>query len=149
MRLSPDTEAVVEYLQVYSGNTLRKANDVGLILEVAAQRNVPDLANDIILTGSTLWRVYRLWKRLSPSAEGYQGVVDTFSESITTMRQLLSRLLEEASEEVQQRFQETYLRLAEGAVRNLVDLAHDLSWLRQLQNEMRRGGRGSAGEEQG
>jgi hypothetical protein len=50
----------------------------------------------------------------------------------------LGQLLEEAPAEVQQRFQETYLRLAEGAVRNLVDLAHDLSWFKQLQNDMRR-----------
>jgi hypothetical protein len=138
MELSPDTEAVLAYLQAYSGNTLRKMRDVGLILEVAAQRNGAALANDIIFTGAALWRVYRVWKRLPPSAEGYRTVTETFSESITALRQLLGQLLEEAPAEVQQRFQETYLRLAEGAVRNLVDLAHDLSWFKQLQNDMRR-----------
>mgnify|MGYP001773220184 CR=1 FL=1 len=138
MELSPDTEAVLEYLQAYSGNTLRKVRDVGLILEVAAQQNAPALAQDIIFTGAALWRVYRVWKRLPPSAEGYRTVVDTFSESITALRKLLQQLLQDAPPEVQERFQQTYLRLAEGAVRNLVDLAHDLSWFKQLQNEMRR-----------
>jgi hypothetical protein len=147
MELSPDTEAVIEYLQAYSGNKLRKMRDVGLMLEVAARLNIAELANDIIFTGAALWRVYRVWKRLPPSAEGYRTIVETFSESITALRQLLSRLLEGAPAEVQQRFQETYLRVAEGAVRNLVDLAHDLSWLKQLQNEMRRGRHDSTPEE--
>lgn len=140
MELSPDTEAVVAYLQAHAGNTLRKALDVGLILEVAAQRHAVELANEIIFAGAALWRVYRLWKRLSPAAEGHREVAATFAESVVSIQRLLSRLLEDAPGEVQHRFQETYLRMAEGAVRNLIDLAHDLSWLKQLQNQMRRGG---------
>ncbi len=140
MELSPDTEAVVAYLEAYAGNTLRKPHDVGLILEVAIQHQAAELANEIIFAGAALWRVYRLWKRLSPDSEGYRRVAETFAGSVTAVRELLARLSQDAPEEVQYRFRETYLRLAEGAVRNLIDLAHDLSWLRRLQNEMRRKG---------
>ncbi|MCS6965825.1 MAG: hypothetical protein NZ473_03560 [Candidatus Kapabacteria bacterium] len=137
MQISPDTEAVVEYLQAYSGGRLRKAQDIGLLLEVGARQGVPEIANKLIFTGAALWHVYRVWKRLEPSAEGYQGLVEAFSGNVTEMRVLLQRLLEMAPQEVQERFQETYLRVAQGAVRNLVDLAHDLSWLKRLQNEAR------------
>ncbi|MCS7176086.1 MAG: hypothetical protein NZ960_00435 [Candidatus Kapabacteria bacterium] len=143
MKLSPDTEAVIEYLQAYSGNTLRKMRDVGSILELAAQRGDAGIANDIIFTGAALWRTYRVWKRLGPSDEGYKTVSEAFSESITKLRYLLHQLLEGAPAPLVGRFQEVYLRLTEGAVRNLVDLSHDLSWLKQLQSDMRRGDRQS------
>ncbi len=139
MKLSADTEAVVAYLQAYANNSLRKPGDLGVILELTAQHDAAEFANEIIFAGASLWRVYRIWKRLAPGQEGYRSVQESFAKSVAELRQLLERLLPWAPEEVYRRFQEVYLLMTQGAVRNLVDLAHDLFWLKQLQNDARHG----------
>jgi hypothetical protein len=73
MKLSADTEAVVAYLQAYASNSLRKPGDLGVILELAAQHDAAEFANEIIFAGASLWRVYRIWKRLAPGQEGTEA----------------------------------------------------------------------------
>jgi hypothetical protein len=138
MTISEDTLAVVEYLNEYSNNSLRKGNDVEVILELAAQSGDADIINNIVFAGSSLWKLFGVMKKTSPSSDGYNKLEEEFASSMNALRSELASLAEQAPEEVLLRFDTTYFGMSQGVVRNLTDLSHDLSRFKEMQNEARR-----------
>ncbi len=140
MDISEDTLAVVAYLQQFSGNNLRKPDDMAIVLELCAQQQDADLAQQIITSGAALWRVYRTLRRLRRGDEGYRQLEDEFTLQANRFRTGLAVALEATDEVgILERFQAVYLELTSGALRNVVDFAHDFSYLKQLQNQQRWG----------
>ncbi|MCS7001007.1 MAG: hypothetical protein RML15_07435 [Bacteroidota bacterium] len=140
MELSEQTRAVVAYLQEYSGGNLRKPEDLAVILELCAQRDDAELAQRIITTGAALWRVYRVLRRLRQGDEGYRQLEEEFTLQVNEFRLGIAAALEATDEEwLLERFQSVYMELTVGALRNVVDFAHDFSYLKQLQNQQRWG----------
>ncbi len=140
MDISEDTLAVVAYLQQFSGNNLRKPDDMAIVLELCAQQQDAALAQQIITSGAALWRVYRTLRRLRRGDEGYRQLEDEFTLQANHLRTGLAVALEATDEVgILERFQAVYLELTTGALRNVVDFAHDFSYLKQLQNQQRWG----------
>mgnify|MGYP000082517499 CR=1 FL=1 len=140
MELSEDTLAVIAYLQEYSGNNLRKPDDLAVVLELCAQRQDAHLAQQIITSGAALWRVYRALRRLRRGDEGYRQLEEEFTLQANEFRVGLATALDATDQEpILERFQAVYLELSTGAIRNVLDFAHDFSYLKQLQNEQRWG----------
>ena len=138
MEISEDTLAVVEYLDTYSGSTLRKRNDIEVILELAAFNNDADLMHSILFSGSSLWRLFNLIRKAAPASEGYTKLEEEFASAINTLRSELASLTEHAPDEVLLRFDTTYFGINQGVMRNLTDLSHDLSKFKEMQNEAKR-----------
>ncbi|MCX7930673.1 MAG: hypothetical protein N2663_08155 [Chlorobi bacterium] len=140
MELSEDTLAVIAYLQQYSGDNLRKPEDVAIVLELCAQQQNAELAKRVITSGAALWRVYRALRRMRRGDEGYRQLEDEFMLQVNELRIGIATALEATDEmPILERFQAVYLELTPGALRNVVDFAHDFSYLKQLQNEQRWG----------
>ncbi len=147
MDLSPDTENVLNYLDQVSGGGLRKRNDVGTLLELAAARGAHKEMNDLIFHGRHLFNLYTTLRKSSAGAEGYRVLEREFTTAIETVRSLLAQLLIEADEEQITRFNETYYSMTQGGVRNVLDLAHDLGVFKAVQNERKYGGPADEPEE--
>ncbi|MBL7974003.1 MAG: hypothetical protein JNJ85_03770 [Candidatus Kapabacteria bacterium] len=140
MEISNDTQAVIEYLDNYSGNNLRKKNDMATIFELAATKDSAEIINTIVFSGTSLWKVFGVLRKQTPQSEGYKQLENEFAASMNELRSNLSVLVEETEEEILQRFHDIYLSMNSGVIRNLTDLAHDLSQFKELQNEMKRNG---------
>lgn len=144
MEFSDDTLAVIAYLQQYSGDNLRKAEDMAIVLELCAQQQNAELAQRIITSGAALWRIYRALRRMRRGDEGYRQLEDEFTAQANLFRVSIAESLAATDEmPILERFQAVYLELTTGALRNIVDFAHDFSYLKQLQNEQRWGDRSS------
>lgn len=140
MDISDDTLAVITYLQEYSGGNLRKPDDLAIVLELCAQRNDVALAQRIITSGAALWRVWRVLRRMRRGDEGYRQLEDEFTLQANEFRTGIAAALEATDEDsILERFQSVYMELTTGALRNVIDFAHDFSYLKQLQNEQRWG----------
>jgi hypothetical protein len=140
MELSDDTLAVVAAVQQLSGNNLRKAEDMAVVLELCAQLEDAELAQQIITSGAALWRIYRTLRRMHRGDQGYRQLEDAFTEQVNQFRLGIARALEITDETaVLERFQAVYFELTAGALRNVVDFAHDFAYLKQLQNQQRWG----------
>lgn len=135
MEIGYDTRAVLEYLDATVEQGLRKRDDVGVVLELCAQQNNPELFNDTARTGTGLWKVYKTLRRLQPGAEGYTQLEREFGNLINEFREYLARIVENSDNETLKRFDDVYFGMTNGVVRNLVDLAHDLSSIKDLQKE--------------
>lgn len=134
MVLSDDTQAIVDYLESTDAK-LRKSNDLGALLEIGAQTGAADEINAIILSGKNIWSVYGIIKKTSSNDEGFQNLEAQFMTEINTLRTAIADFLVSVSEEIYKRFEDTYLGMNQGTIRNIVDLAHDLAALKNLQNE--------------
>ncbi|MBS1538139.1 MAG: hypothetical protein JST20_10380 [Bacteroidetes bacterium] len=134
MVLSDDTQAILDYLES-TDVKLRKSNDFGALLEIGAQLGAADETNALILTGKNIWSVYGILKKTSSTDEGFQNLEAQFMTEINTFRTAIVSFLATVSEEIYTRFEETYLGMNQGTIRNIVDLAHDLAALKDLQNQ--------------
>ncbi len=131
--LSPDTEAVLGFLDEAIEGGLRKRSDVGILLELGAQTNQPELFNTIVTSGTAVWKVYTLLRRTKPGAEGYKLLEQEFGQQLNDLRENLATMVSTASNDVLNRFDDIYFGLTQGVIRNLVDLGHDLARIKDLQ----------------
>jgi hypothetical protein len=136
---SPDTEHVLDYLDHASGQGLRKRNDMGTLLELAAERGAHEEINELTFHGRHLFNLYTTLRRESPQATGYATLEREFSAAVETTRDCLAKALVDAGEEHVERFQSQYYAMTQGSLRNLIDLAHDLGVLKSIQNQQKYG----------
>lgn len=138
MQLSADTEAVLTHLSEMVEGGLRKRNDVGVLLETGAASNQPDLFNNIVTTGTGVWKVYGVLRHKKPGDTGYRQLEEEFALQLNTLRELMATLLEPVPDDVLKRFDDVYFGLTQGVMRNLVDLSHDLARIKDLQRDARK-----------
>lgn len=141
MSFSPDTENVLNYLDQVSGEGLRKRNDIGTILELAAEQGAHEEMNGLIFRGRHLYNLYGTLRKSAPGSEGYPSLEREFTTSVEELRNLLARLLVDADEEQVGRFNTQYYGVTQGSLRNLIDLAHDLGVMKSVQNDRKYKGR--------
>lgn len=130
MIISNDTLNVVDFLQNYSNNTLRKPKDIQFILEIGAIKATPDHIQQIIFLGKSIWN---LNKSLSNPKDDNANLQREFEKSFYQFQDLLRTLLDDIdAPEVLDRFLTIYFQANSGCFRNTIDLAHDLSILKEL-----------------
>ncbi len=137
MELSPDTLAVLDYLNTAVEGGLRKKNDIGTLLELGASHDEHELFNTLTQTGKGLWNVYGILRRTTPGSEGYTVLEREFGTLLNDIREQLATLVNHLDDEALKRYDDVYFGMTQGVVRNLVDLAHDLAKVKDLQNERR------------
>lgn len=133
MELSADTEAVLAILDEAVEGGLRKRNDIGTLLELAASKADHAAFNDLTLKGTGLWKVYNVLRRQTPGSDGYRTLEQEFGSLLNDVRTLMAALSTDADDALLKRFDDIYFGMTHGVVRNLVDLAHDLSHIKALQ----------------
>ncbi len=130
MIISNDTLNVVDFLQNYSKNTLRKTKDIQIILEIGALKATPDHIQLIIFLGKSIWN---LNKSLSNPKDDNANLQRELEKSFYQFQDLLRTLLDDIdAPEVLDRFHTVYLQPNSGCFRNTIDLSHDLSILKEL-----------------
>lgn len=138
MELSKDTKHIIEFLDYTSGNTLRKRNDLGIILEILASNNQSQIANELIFYGSALWNSANLMKvqkdvnssKLETEIKSLFGVIS----------KLICHTIELCTEiSIKERFKKIYLGETTGCQLNLIDLSYDLNELKKVQLKMKKG----------
>lgn len=135
MDLRDDTRAVLEHLEATVEGGLRKLDDVGVLLELCAQQDNAELFNDTTRIGTGLWKVYKTIRRIQSGTEGYAELEREFGRLINEFRECLAKIMEHSDDESLKRFDTVYFGMTQGVMRNLVDLAHDLSCIKDLQRD--------------
>lgn len=147
MEISGDTENVLAFLDSYSNGNLRKRDDLGTILELAARSGAHEAMNDALFTGRQLFSLYTTLRHESPGSEGFRKLEEEFRRTVEALRAAVARLLDDADAEEVERFERLYYAATQGSLRNLLDLAHDLGLLKSVQNERKYGaGPGESGD---
>ena len=133
-KFSDDIEALLSQLDGRGGG-LRKRSDVGLLFELAASNNDFDGINAMIFNGKIIWNTYGVLRKASQEDENYSNLEKEFMLAINELRTFLFDYGEQCDEQHKKRIEETYLGMSQGTIRNIVDLAHDLAEVKNLQND--------------
>lgn len=139
MELSQETEHVLAYLDQVSGEGLRKRNDIGTLLELAAESDAHEEMNALAFQGSFLYNLYKTLRKAPAGGEGYATLEREFAAGVEALREHVAKLLVDADDDQVARFNETYYQVTQGSLRNVIDLAHDLGVLKAVQNEQKYG----------
>ena len=135
MIISDDTKSVIEFLQMVSENNLRKSKDLAIMLEVGATFSQSELIQSIIFTGKSIWNISRVLAHSNDSIS-IDNLKREFEANINNMREMIMQMIDFIDEEDAHRFYIIYLNNDLGSTRNIIDLAHDLSILKDLQKKM-------------
>lgn len=138
MPISPQTALALEYMDNYTGNNLRKRNDLGEILETASTQDSADEFNALVFKGKVVWNLYSTLRKTPHNNEGYAHLEQEFSTSVHELREQLVFFAAHSANDTATRFQEVYLGTGQGTMRNIVDLAHDLARFKDMQNDAKR-----------
>ncbi len=136
MKLSNDTIKVMEFLDNFSDNNIRKRSDVGLIFEICASFNLHEILNRFIFTSKSVWKLSRSLKNSSPEQQGSDLLKTELGRQIDDMKKLLSQIIDYSDEpQSSERFANIYFQLTSGSLKNLTDLAHDFAIVKDLQSQ--------------
>ena len=137
MLISQDTKEVVKFLQNLSGGNLRKSNDLEVFLEIAAIGGLDELMNDFIFNGASIWFISKALNKTKPGDDGFNKLDKELKENITKFKSQINSFLNFDDENIIERINKIYLIGTGGAYLNLIDLAHDLSELKYVQNKLK------------
>lgn len=131
MKISEDTAAVIEFLEQFSSEGLRKNNDIAIILELSASAGDFELVNQIIFTGKSVYNLYKKLKKTQ--GDNAEILHKQLARSADELKILLDKAISPEITEARKRFEETYFPNTSGALANLIDLSYDLSVLKDAQ----------------
>ena len=139
MKIGEDTQKVLDFLDDFSEGGIRKRNDIALLLEVAASFNQHEVFNQLVFTGKSVWNLSKKIKKIDPHQEGAELVRTEFSKQLDELKRLLLLLVDQSEDkEMAERFDTTYFIITQGAVKNLTDLSHDLSVMKDMQTKSKK-----------
>lgn len=147
MPFSDDIEFVLTYLDQTAGQGLHKRNDIGTLLELAAERGAHEEMNELAFHGRVLHNLYRTLQKAPPGSEGYPRLQAEFTAAVEALLDRLARVLVDAETEHIERFEVHYYAATQGSLRNLLDLAHDLGVLKSVQNDRKHAGNPAEADE--
>lgn len=137
MKISEDTQSVINYIDEYTGGNLRKKNDLSAILELCANNNNAEILNRLIFTGKSLWNIYSKMRKVGTNTDGIELLQKEIERCCGVITEYLIQIVQDADADLQKRFDEVYFPRTRGSVRNLIDLAYDLAKFKDLQTANR------------
>jgi len=137
MIISQDTKEVVKFLQDLSGGNLRKPKDLEIFLEIGAAYGQEELMNDFIFNGSSIWFLSKTLKKTNQGEEGFNKLDKELKETIIKFQSQINTFLSFADEDIIERVGKIYQQNTSGSTLNLIDLAHDLSEMKYVQNTLK------------
>jgi hypothetical protein len=146
MQLADDTRNVLDHLEAFSEQGLRKRNDLGVLFELAARRSAAGLMNDLLFHGTQLYNLFHTLRKAEAGSDGFATLESEFVAATESVRDLIAKTMVGAEEEQIVRFEQTYYEMTQGSLRNLIDLSHDLRVAKQVQNDSKRGAYDESGE---
>jgi hypothetical protein len=138
MEISPDTNQVLEFLDYFSGNTLRKRSDLAVLLELSASNNLSDQINDLIFEGTFFRNLNQTIRKAATDPAATDKMDKEIKISFEKMKTLIFSIIENLDDSIlTKRFQDLYFSNTQGSFRNMYDLASDLALLKEIQNTLK------------
>jgi hypothetical protein len=128
MELSAATASLLSELDTFSGGTIARRSDLGILLESGRLQAGRDLLDEVAFFSKFLHRTYGIMTRIGREGDGYDRLAIEFSEAVARTRGLLRSLLAGTPESVREQFTTVYLAMTQEGLENLLSLCHDLGW---------------------
>jgi hypothetical protein len=137
MVVSQETASFLSALQEYSGGTVRHADDLSSLIELSRIHNQRQVLDDVCFLSKFLVNTNTVMKRIGRDADGYSKLAHEFSENLEKASTFIRLLVKEAPDDVKKHFISTYFEMTQAGVRSLMELLHDIAWLKNWEIDHR------------
>jgi hypothetical protein len=128
MQVSSTTSSLLRALESFSGQKLTRAQDLGILIELAALHSREDALRALSFQAKFASRAHRIMERIGSRGEGYDTLAQEFALSLETATSEIRILLADAPGDVRTAFEAEYLSMNSGSMEHLLSLLYDLSW---------------------
>jgi hypothetical protein len=128
MDIRTGSERILGEVDRLSGGRLRCRADLGILLGLGLREDRRLVLENLAFSAKFLARARGMMERIGPGGKGYDPLAAEFSLHMEKASSLIRSLLEDAQEEVRERFVSRYLALEPEALRNMLALCGDLGW---------------------
>lgn len=128
MELSPATVSLLTELETFSGGTITRRPDLGLLLECGRSGPDREVLDEIGFFSKFLHRTFGIMTRIGPGGEGYERLAREFSGAVEKTRALMTSLIAQSPGDEREGFTAAYLAMTQESLDNLLALCRDLSW---------------------
>lgn len=138
MDISHDTQQVLEFLDYFSGNTLRKRSDLAVLLELSASYDLSEQINELIFQGTYFKNLNQAIRKAVADPSALEKMEKEIRISFEKMKTQIFSIIENLDDpELIKRFHDLYFSNTQGCFRNMFDLSSDLSLLKEIQNTLK------------
>jgi len=138
MQLSPATTALVAQLRLFSNNKLTRENDLGMLLDLAAQNQRESPLENLCFYAKFVSRAYRIMNRIGRGGEGYDKLLEEFNSTLSKACDLAQGIVSAGPQDVRQHFAAAYFAVTPEALDNVLALFYDLGWYKNWLIDHRR-----------
>jgi hypothetical protein len=132
MDVSPSTAELLATLDAYSGNRLKRKEDLAILLEIGTSPPLDATLDEVSFYAKFLDRAHRIMERIGMQGEGYDRLSREFSASLEKTVGLIRIILQSATPESRNRFENMYLSMTHDSLGNFLALCSDLGWYKNF-----------------
>ena len=130
MHISTHTRTYIDAVRQFSGDRLQHPDDLALIAEAAALHAKDAALAELCFTAKFLHKSFDIMKRIGPHADGYGKLASEFEANYAKAGDLLRDLAGTLPDGDRERFTQHYLSLSGPALESMLELVHDLNWMK-------------------
>ncbi len=130
MNIRPATDAYLADAERFAGRKFQYRIEMGTLIDLANQRSLPSLFEELIFLAKFASNSYNILKRSGIQRDETANLTAEFSGSLQKISSLLGHLIAEAPAEVVERFRSSFLDFSHDNMDQLMALLHELSWIK-------------------
>ncbi len=130
----------IEEIESYSGNRLKRKDDLTTLIELGYSNNQNDVIEDLCFTAKYVQGLLRVLKKAADNSEiqNTAQIKTDLSTNLETVKEKIENLLINSDEKTVNYLRKTYLELSQNSFFNLTELLNDLEWTKKYLNQIKR-----------
>jgi len=137
--LNPAADSFVQEIKNFCSNKFKQPEDVERLIKISLQNNKKELLEETAFYSKYLQGLLTIIQRgeTSITEEVFTRYRNEYLQNIEKIKANLQKIILGSDDFYKNIFADKYLTISESSVKNLVDLIHDLSWIKMYLNSSR------------
>lgn len=133
-------DEIVRDIESFSGNRLKRKNDLEIIIDLTLQNEKQSLLEEISFTSKYLQGLQRVLKKGStnPEISNLEQIKNDYTDNVKKAVGQLKEIINLSDQSTKKHFETTYFELSAQAFQNLNEFFEDLEWTKMFLNEQKR-----------
>jgi len=135
-----NTANLVEEINVFSEQKLKRKNDLKILLEMSFKNEKSVLLENLSFTAKYIRGLERVLKKgsMNPEISNIEQIKQDYTNNIKKLIDQIKELISFADTEVNSYFEEKYFKLTQEGFQSLSELLEDLEWTKMYFNRQKR-----------
>ena len=135
-----NTANLVEEINVFSEQKLKRKNDLKILLEMSFKNEKSVLLENLSFTAKYIRGLERVLKKgsMNPEISNIEQIKQDYTNNIKKSIDQIKELISFADTEVNSYFEEKYFKLTQEGFQSLSELLEDLEWTKMYFNQQKR-----------